>query len=180
MKVLKVLAQQAFSLGAQELQLQAWGGTAGRLYSVGLDLAALDTRIVVKLPITDAGVEAAGLLRSQGVRLTLTGVYTAHQAFTAMAAKADYAAPYLGRMNDAGKNGRGEIVSMQQMIDAMGSSMRLLVASVRSPEDIVALASRGCDTFTISPQCADQLFGEPMTWQAAQQFERDAASLGAS
>ena len=33
-----------------------------------------------------------------------TGVYTAHQAFTAMAAGADYAAPYLGRMNDAGKN----------------------------------------------------------------------------
>ncbi len=33
-----------------------------------------------------------------------TGVYTAHQAFTAMAAKADYAAPYLGRMNDAGKS----------------------------------------------------------------------------
>ena len=64
---------QAFSLGAQELQLQAWGSTAGRLYSVGLDLAAIDTRIVVKLPITDAGVEAAGLLRSQGVRVTLTG-----------------------------------------------------------------------------------------------------------
>ena len=33
-------------------------------------------------------------------------------------------------------------MSMQQMIDAMGSSMRLLVASVRSPEDIVALASQ--------------------------------------
>ncbi len=31
------------------------------------------------------------------------GVYTAHQAFTAMAANADYAAPYLGRMNDAGR-----------------------------------------------------------------------------
>ncbi|BDA48010.1 probable transaldolase [Coccomyxa sp. Obi] len=179
-KVLKVLAEQAFSLGAQELQLQAWGGTAGRLYSVGLDLAAIDTRTVVKLPITDAGVEAAGLLKSQGVRVTLTGVYTAHQAFTAMAANADYAAPYLGRMNDVGRSGRGEIVTMQQMIDSMGSSMRLLVASVRSPEDIVALASQGCNTFTISPQCADQLFGEPLTWQAAQQFEVDAAALGAS
>lgn len=32
------------------------------------------------------------------------GVYTAHQAFTAIAAGADYAAPYLGRMNDAGRN----------------------------------------------------------------------------
>lgn len=68
---------QAFSLGAQELQLQAWGSTAGKLYSVGSDLAAIDTRIVVKLPITDAGVEAAGLLKSQNVRVTLTGTTVA-------------------------------------------------------------------------------------------------------
>ena len=31
---------------------------------------------------------------------------------------------------------------MQQMIDSLQSSMRLLVASVRSPDDIVALASQ--------------------------------------
>ncbi len=44
---------------------------------MGLDLAAIDTRTVVKLPITDAGVEAAGLLKSQGVRVTLTGIWKA-------------------------------------------------------------------------------------------------------
>ena len=38
--------------------------------------------------------------------------------------------------------GRGEIVAMQQMIDSLQSSMRLLVASVRSLDDIVALASQ--------------------------------------
>ena len=31
---------------------------------------------------------------------------------------------------------------MQQMVDSLQSSMRLLVASVRSPDDIVALASQ--------------------------------------
>ena len=38
--------------------------------------------------------------------------------------------------------GRGEIVVMQQMVDSLKSSMRLLVASVRSPDDMVALASQ--------------------------------------
>ena len=37
LKVLGILAGQAWALGAQELQ--AWGATAGKLYSVGLDLA---------------------------------------------------------------------------------------------------------------------------------------------
>lgn len=64
---------QAIRLGAQEVQMQAWGGSAGRLYSVGLDLAAIDARIVVKLPITAAGVEATGLLKAKNVRTTLTG-----------------------------------------------------------------------------------------------------------
>ena len=64
---------QAWSLGAKELQLQAWGSSAAKMYSVGLDLAGIDNRVVVKLPITDAGVEAAALLKKQGVLVTLTG-----------------------------------------------------------------------------------------------------------
>ena len=44
---------------------------------MGLDLAAIDHRTVVKLPITDAGVEAAGLLISQGIAVTLTGYESA-------------------------------------------------------------------------------------------------------
>ena len=39
---------------------------------------------------------------------------------------------------------------------------------------------QGCNTFTISPDCANQLFQEPLTWQVADQFERDAAALGAT
>ena len=64
---------QAWSLGAKELQLQAWGSSAAKMYSVGLDLAGIDNRVVVKLPITDAGMEAAALLKKQGVLVTLTG-----------------------------------------------------------------------------------------------------------
>ena len=64
---------QAWSLGAKELQLQVWGTSAAKMYSVGLDLAGIDNRIVVKLPITDAGVEAAALLKKQGVIVTMTG-----------------------------------------------------------------------------------------------------------
>ena len=68
------LAAQAWDLGAQELQLQAWGDSAGRLFSVGLDLAAIDAaRIVVKLPVTAEGVEAAAYLKDRNVRVTLTG-----------------------------------------------------------------------------------------------------------
>lgn len=36
----------------------------------------------------------------------LAGVFAAHQCLTALAVGADYMAPYLGRMDDAGKDVR--------------------------------------------------------------------------
>lgn len=67
--------RQAWELGARELQVQAWGGSADALTAVGAALARLDAadRIVVKLPATRDGVAAAAALCARGVRVTLTG-----------------------------------------------------------------------------------------------------------
>ena len=67
-------------------------------------------------------------------------------------------APYLGRMNDAGRDGFGVVVEMQKTADKLDSDMRILVASVRNVGDIAKLAAEGCDTFTISAQIAEQMF----------------------
>ena len=85
----------------------------------------------------------------------------------------------VGRMNDSGKDGRAACVEMQSMIDLNKSSMRLLVASIRSPEDLSYLASRGCNTFTISPKIFDMLFDESLTKDASDMFEEAAKRMGA-
>ena len=103
---IRQLTREAFGLDVQELQLQAWGDTMAEMYSCALDLAELDTRVVVKLPITMDGILAARRLVNDGVPITLTAVYSVHQAVTALSLGASYVAPYLGRMNDAGKDVR--------------------------------------------------------------------------
>ena len=55
-----------------------------------------------------------------------------------------------------------------------GSALRLLVASLRSADDLARLAAEGLDTFTISPSIAAELFAVEPTLAAADQFERDA------
>lgn len=177
---LRDLAARAFDLGAAELQLQTWGGTADALAAAGLELAAIDARVVVKVPITRAGVTAGVRLVAEGARVTLTGVYAAHQALIAAAAGADYAAPYLGRMNDAGRDGHQEIVAMQDTVDRSAGRLRLLVASLRGLEDVVWLARRGVQTFTLSPALARALFDEPLTESAALAFETAARTMGAT
>ncbi|PSC71121.1 Transaldolase [Micractinium conductrix] len=175
------LTREAFTLDMEELQLQAWGTTGVELYSCGLDLMDLDSRVVVKLPITLEGAKAARRLIADGVPVTMTGVYAAHQVVTALAMGAAYAAPYVGRMTDAGKKGLEEAARMQKIVD-LGSNeggMRLLVASVRSAEEVAMLAAEGCNTFTISPAVAARLFDEPLTTAAAELFQEHADEMGA-
>ncbi|MEM8805339.1 MAG: transaldolase family protein [Cyanobacteria bacterium P01_G01_bin.38] len=173
------LAHRAFELGAREVQLQAWGSTVEALVSIGEQLAALDTRVVVKVPITRLGTTAAAQLTQLGVRVTLTAVYSVHQVLIAAALGAEYVAPYLGRINDLGKDGRALLAQMQQALNGVQSPTRILTASIRNVEDISRLATQGLDTFTFSAKIASAFFDVKATSDATEDFERAAQAMGA-
>lgn len=196
----KQLALTARKLGVQELQCQAWGGSADALEVSALSLLELDPFfITVKLPCTTAGLTAAAaVLKTDPLAsITITGVYKIRQALMAQAVGANYVAPYLGRIADIVKASfgaedipgyspeeadqeRGKI-AMESAIDAVaamqtavtnsGSDMRVLVASIRSASDMSALAARGCNTFTFSPSVMQELCCVQETEAAAADFE---------
>jgi transaldolase len=94
----------------------------------------------------------------------------------ASALGADYAAPYLGRIGDAGRDGHAEVIAMQRAIEGLGSTTRVLVASVRETRDLSRLAAAGLHTFTLSAGLLSALFEQPETLAAARQFELDAGA----
>jgi transaldolase len=185
---LAVLTARALELGVQELHLQAWGAD---LLACGRALAQLAPgRIWVKLPITRAGTAAARALIAEGCPVTFTACYEPAQVLLAAALGADYIAPYLGRISDQGRDGHAELIRMQRIVasvcrvdpDGRGDEpsaapLRLLVASLRSPNDLARLAAEGLDTFTISPGIAEALFAVEPTLAAVAQFERDAQGI---
>jgi transaldolase len=81
----------------------------------------------------------------------------------------------LGRIHDEGRDSFAEVLRMQQCLVGLGSTTRLLVASLRSPEDLMRLAPSGIETFTLAPQLAQQLWSHPATEAAAVQFQADAS-----
>lgn len=177
--ILADLVRDALACGIREIQVQSWGSTAGRLAEAGLRLAELDPRVVVKVPITRAGLEAVSVLHRNGVRTTLTAIYAAHQALTAAAAGAAYAAPYVGRIGDLGRDALAEVSHMRRILDAIRSPTRLLAASIRTRDDLVRLAAAGLDTFTVAPKVARALFDDADTLAAAGRLEADAAGAPA-
>jgi transaldolase len=177
---LRDLVRTAEAIGCPELHLQAWGDTEADLLHCGQALLALaPERIVIKLPLTEPGLRAANLLVAAGERVTLTACYSAPQALAAAALGATYVAPYLGRINDDGRDGCGEVITMAHCLRALESPTRLLVASLRSLADLTRLAVEGVETFTLSPQLAQQLWRHNATEAAVAQFEQDARNVEA-
>ena len=169
------LVDRALNLGCQELHLQAWGATVEELFSRAQALLALaPEQILIKLPLTEGGLRTAALLVARDVRVTLTACYGTSQVLAAAGLGATYVAPYLGRISDSGADGCAEVSKMQRCLDGVGATTRLLVASLRSLEEILTLAPLGVDTYTLSPPLAKGIWTHPLTEQAAAQFEVDA------
>lgn len=176
LNTLKDLARQALSLGAQEVHLQAWGNSTGQLEQTGQALGRISQRVVVKVPTTQEGTIAAKALIRARIPVTFTAVYAVHQVLIAAAMGASYVAPYLGRINDLGRDGRADLVAMQQVLGGVRSDTRLLSASIREVEDIAVLAAQGVDTFTFSEAIAQAFFNVPATLKATADFEKAAQS----
>ncbi|MCP4329683.1 MAG: transaldolase [Alphaproteobacteria bacterium] len=165
------LVEDAKSLGLTELHIQATGSSVDALYRSGLAIAALWERVVVKVPMTEAGLAAAARLMCDGVRVTLTAAYSAQQVVAACAANAAYVAAYFGRLAEAGNDAEAVFERMVRIRAASGCGTRILVASLRSLDQLEMLAAMGHDTFTLTPDLADRLGTDPFTDVAADDFE---------
>ncbi|NJK62055.1 MAG: transaldolase [Synechococcaceae cyanobacterium SM2_3_1] len=179
---LKSLMHAWQQMEAQEIQVQAWGEDPDELLACAQSLLEeadqLGARVVIKLPATIDGLITTRRLIQQGRMVTLTAIYASQQVIPAHVIRADYLAPYLGRMQDQGIAGVEEIQIMQQILNRHQSSTRILAASLRHLDDILTLAAAGVSCFTLSPCLAEHLFSHPLTQSAAEEFEAIAARGG--
>jgi transaldolase len=171
LKHLTEMAKRAFSLGANEIHIQVWGREVEKMLEIGRKLGAIDSRVMIKVPITEEGILCANQLITEGFPVTLTALHGAQQILSAAALEVDYAAPYLGRMNDGGMNGLEELLKMHKIITNLNSPVRLLVASIRSVSDLIYLSENGLNTFTLVPDVVDELLKNDLTLQAAESFQ---------
>ncbi len=126
---LETLVRQAVECGCGEIHLQTWGSTPEEMVSNGSQLAllaGLGIAVLVKVPATESGLIVAEKLAASGCRITLTGIFNPGQVLLAAGFDADYAAPYLGRLDDAGRDGTAVVLKMQSILLGSGSSTRLL------------------------------------------------------
>ena len=139
----------------------------------GRDIAGIDEHMIVKVPLTKDGVKACKTLSSEGVRVNVTLIFSAVQAWLAAKAGASYVSPFVGRLDDIGNSGMQIVREIVDMFDNADYSTEVLVASVRSPIHVIEAARMGADIVTVPPAVIEQCFKHPLTDVGLERFLKD-------
>jgi transaldolase len=147
----------------------------------GRDIAKIDQHMIVKVPLTRAGIQACKTLSGEGIRVNVTLCFSAAQALLAAKAGASFISPFVGRLDDIGAIGMdliGEIVAIYDNYPTLKTE--ILVASVRSPLHVVEAAKLGAHVATLPPAVLRQMFAHPLTDKGLAAFLADWAKTGQS
>jgi transaldolase len=139
----------------------------------GRDIAAIDEHMVVKVPLTRDGVKACKTLSGEGIRINVTLIFSAPQAWLAAKAGASYVSPFVGRLDDIGNSGMQIVHEIVDLFDNADYSTEVLVASVRSPIHVIEAARLGADVVTVPAPVIDSLFKHPLTDLGLERFLKD-------
>jgi transaldolase len=139
----------------------------------GHDIAKIDDRMIVKVPLTRDGIRACKTLSGERIRVNVTLVFSAAQALLAAKAGASFVSPFVGRLDDIATNGMGLIKEIVEIFDNYSFTSEVLVASCRHPIHIVEAARMGADICTCPPGVIDQLFNHPLTNIGLEKFLKD-------
>ncbi len=143
-------------------------------------LRAIAKNVAVKVPLTPDGLRACRHLTDDGAMVNVTLCFSASQALLAAKAGATFISPFVGRLDDIGEDGMGLIADIMTIYRQYSFKTEVLVASVRSPEHVVAAAKLGAHVATLPPAVLRSLFPHPLTDKGLAAFLADWAKTGQS
>lgn len=139
----------------------------------GMELAKIDDKIVVKVPMIKDGVKAIKKFTSEGIRTNCTLVFSPGQALLAAKAGASYMSPFIGRLDDIAQDGMELIAQIRLIYDNYGFDTEILAASVRHTIHLIKCAEIGADVATCPLNVITGLLKHPLTDSGLEKFLAD-------
>lgn len=140
-------------------------------------LKEVDEEVYIKVPVTMEGMKAIRQLKAEGIHVTATAIYTKTQGFLAIAAGADYIAPYYNRMEDMNVDPEDTIASFAEMIVNEGAATQILAASFKNAGQIDKAFLAGAHTATVAPELLENALNMAAITNAVKNFTADWKSL---
>lgn len=145
------------------------------MISEGEELAALDSKIVVKVPLIENGIKAIKYFSEKGIRTNATLVFSPGQAILAAKAGATFVSPFVGRLDDVSEDGVALIEQIKDIYEIYEFDTQVLAASIRHTMHIIQCAEVGADVATCPLKAIKGLLNHPLTDKGLATFLSDYA-----
>ena len=139
----------------------------------GRHFAKLAPNIVVKVPMSEEGLEAMSRFAEEGIKTNCTLIFTANQGLLAAKAGASLLSPFVGRLDDINQDGMIVVRELVEIVELHQLETEVLAASIRNPVHMTQAALAGAHVATIPFKILQQMVHHPLTDKGIVQFRSD-------
>lgn len=136
-------------------------------------LDKIDPNVSIKVPTTEAGLAVIKKLKADHVNVTATAIYTKFQGYLAIAAGADYIAPYYNRMQNMSIDAASVVNGFAKMIEANHAQTKILAASFHNVNQVTEAFENGAQVATMGVDILQSALGMPAIQSAVDSFTND-------
>ncbi len=146
---------------------------AAAMVAEGERLSKVHPNICVKIPMTVEGLKATRQLRTKGIRVNMTLVFSPLQALLCAKVGANFVSPFIGRLDDHAETGMDLIEEIVTIYRNYQYKTEVLVASVRHPIHVKEAALLGADIVTMPFSVFEKMPRHPLTDLGLERFLKD-------
>ena len=139
----------------------------------GRHFATLAPNIVVKVAMSENGLEAISRFAEEGIKTNCTLIFTANQGLLAAKAGASLLSPFVGRLDDINQDGMDVIRELVAMVEVYDLDSEVLAASIRHPRHVTEAALLGSHIATLPFKVLQQMVHHPLTDKGIKTFRDD-------
>ena len=139
----------------------------------GRHFATLAPNIVVKVPMSEEGLEAISRLAAEGIETNCTLIFSANQGLLAAKAGASFLSPFVGRLDDINQDGMTVIRELAEIFSLHDIKSEILSASIRNPLHVTQAAMAGSHIATVPFKILRQMVHHPLTDKGIVGFKKD-------
>ncbi|MFD0670608.1 fructose-6-phosphate aldolase [Cohnella sp. GCM10027633] len=172
-RVFKEVIQEICSIVSGPVSAEVISLDALGMLKEARDIATWAPNVVIKLPMTEAGLEATHQLYLEGIKTNVTLIFSVAQGLMAAKAGATYISPFVGRLDDIAVDGMKLVRELRQVLDQYGLQSEIIAASIRNVGHVEAAALAGAHISTIPGTLLPALWKHPLTDIGIERFLKD-------
>lgn len=135
--------------------------TAEEMLTQAREMCTWSTNAYIKFPCTPEGLKAAHQAVKEQIRVNITLCFSQEQAAAVYAATLGasspvYVSPFVGRLDDIGKNGLDLLRNIQQMFASGDGHVHILAASIRTLDQLLYCFHRDMDLVTVPARILEE------------------------